>query len=250
MTWNATTPNDATYPANTIHTQIQNDKQMIRERFEASDGNIDAHYAADSTNSGKHQPSIVGFCKIHTDYAALSAYTPKVPGSMHAVQSPKSLYTIDSTGMLVKMYPVDHNALDGREDDDHTQYQTLDLLRAFSGNLTVAGLTATAEGISGSDSLPSSHASATWDGSHGLGTMGANHIGAGAIDASYGLTKTVHTGSLTVTSVGQFTIPWMEDDLSTSEKSYYLIIKHDNTIGFADYNGTYATDLTIAAGEW
>lgn len=251
MTWDADTPNDSTYLAENIHTQIQNDKQMIRERFEASDGTITAHFDADSDDSGKHRPSKVGFCRIHEDYDALESFTPRVPGSIHAVQSPRSLYTIDDLGSPTKIYPVDHDKLDGLDDDDHPQYQTLDLHREFTGDLTVNGsISADTEGSSGSDSLPTSHADENWTESHGTGTLGNRHINGAAIPTVYTVSKAIRTGYFTITHEGQYTFPWLEGDNSTEDKVYYLILKNDNTFGFADADGNYADDAVVGVGEW
>lgn len=237
-----TTPDDNTYNANQIHTQIQNDKTMIRERFEASDGTINAHNDMDSVDSGKHQASLVGLCKVHANYAALVAFTPKKKGTLHAVLSPKSFYTIDETGTPVKVYPADHSLLTGRDDDDHPQYQTNDLIRAFTGDLTLGNIEIATPGVLGTESLPESHASEDWESAHGAGSAGGRHVADDAVTADNDpVTTHSGTGHFTVLTNGRYGYPWMSSDTSASYRFWTLMLDEDNELGFIS---------AIPGGSW
>lgn len=252
MIWNATSPDDTTYLANQIHTQIQNDKIMMRERFEASDGTIKAHTAADSEDAGKHLPSLVGFCKVHDTYTDLTNWLTAngaISKSLHAVRSPKSLYTI-SSGTPIKVYPVDHDTLDGLDDDDHIAYQTRDLIRAFAGNLTVSGnAEVITEGSTGATALPLSHRDEDWETAHGAGTLGSEHFAQNSIKVKYISVGKSATGNFSNSVNGGFSFPWLEQDSSAESRFWYMVIDGANNVGFKDNNGNWL-DSMIGYGDY
>jgi hypothetical protein len=251
MTWDAATPNDETYAANQIHLQIQNDKEMIRERFEASDGTINAHYAADSEDAGKHQPSLVGFCKIHATTAAMNTWVAAnsaIDGSLHAVSTPKSLWLIEA-GSPKQIWPVSHSDLGGLADDDHTQYMPDDLGRAFTGNLSIASLQITVGAITGSGAISTDHVSDDWETAHGSSSFGGKHLGSDAVRHRHLVvsTETSNSGYYTHPGTnGMYGFPWAVTGTGSQPIAFGFfqlsITLPDNTVGFQElgvyFNGS------------
>lgn len=259
MTWDATTPDDSTYLASAIHTQIQNDKTMIRERLEASDGTIEAHYAASSEDSGKHQPSLTGLCKAHADYTALEAFTPKKEGTLHAVLSPISFYVIDAAGTPVQVYPVNHGELEGLDDDDHTQYQRENLSRAMTGDLTVENLEIESTGGTSTDPLETTHPDSDWTTAHGAGSLGGRHFADNSVNHSELAESSVissATGYISTATLGKVGWPFFSlnsayGGVETGATFWYLAITHDSKIGFYIHGSPGSwVDHTIYALNW
>lgn len=253
--WNAETPED-TDAANTIHIQMQEDKIMLRERGEAPDGDIHAHYEWDSANAGLHQKSLVGFCRVHEDEAALDAFTPKKKGTLHAVLSPRRLYVINDAGVPALIFPPSHSGLAGLLDDDHIQYQTTTMAREMTGNLTVQGLTVTVIGSEDDDALPESHESEDWVTAHGAQTLGSRHIADGAIALRHLVYPTPEsgTGYIEVTEPNR-SWPWVYKATSShgGEIFWYmrssLISNSVQHVGF--YHDTHGwIDDTVYMGKY
>ena len=247
MIWNATTPDDATYDADVIHTQIQNDKGMVSERFTAYDGTIHAHNAKDSDDAGVHQASLVGFAKIHATVGAMETWiTAEAPpvGSLHAVITPASLYTIGADLVAKKVSPADHGALAGLDDDDHVIYQHIDLSVQISGDLTIAALTLAASDGGASDSLPTAHLAEDWETAHSAASFGGKHLATGAVRRRHIVkqTSTTGAGKVSVSTLGAISYPWAAG--AGTGGFHALRIDENNDLGFSPtvaaawFNGT------------
>lgn len=251
MTWNATTPDDDTYPANLIHTQIQNDKEMIRERLEASDGTIKAHNAADSSDSGKHLPSQVGWVKVHATEAAMNTWASGVTlveGSLHYATSEGSLWVVDSTPTLIKIYPVDHLALTDKDTGDDHNYQKTDMSKAMTGDLRVLSLTLTGATLGGDDDPldVATHEADDWETAHGAGKLGNEHF---RVDSIYGedfAERHTWSGSKLALVADTYGLPWHRGD-GTDTGFAHLRVYND---GMAFYDGGALVDGTMACGKF
>lgn len=180
--WSATTPDDATYLANVIHTQMQADKVMLSGRFVASDGTIEAHKAKDSDDAGIHEASKVGWVKVHADIAARDAWAianaPLVEGSLHFVTDITTLYLVDTTLAFFQIFPANHLLLADKDSGDDHNYQEIDLSDTFSGDVKLASLTINdATGAGNTDPLDeATHAALDWEAAHGAATLINAHV--------------------------------------------------------------------------
>lgn len=235
MIWNADTPPDSD-PANEIHLRIHDAKEMMRERFTGFDGTIHAHQEANSVDSGKHELSLVGFCRIHANYSALEAFTPKVKGSLHAVLSPRGLYTIDSNLDIVTLYPPSHSGLSDLLDDDHTQYQLTSLARPMEGDIELADLTISNPGTLDHENLPEDHMLDDWTGGHGAGTLGSRHFATDSVKARHLILEVVSgAGFIDMgATTGQYSLPWIMNATSAHAGDVFwtFMVRFTNNMGF------------------
>jgi hypothetical protein len=194
MLWNATIPED-TDNMNAIHTFIQNDKVMIRERMECTnDLGTAEHHESDSADFGTHKPSKIGFVKVHDTYSNLTGFTPLVPGSLHYVREAayKGLYIIDSDDSIVKIGADDHGQLESLLDNNaHSIYLLKTGAREMEGDLTVGSgtLSYTSLLTDNDNPLDPDHVSDSWYDAHGAGGITGRHIVEGSILQSGALTS-------------------------------------------------------------
>jgi len=185
--WEPNTPDDDVYLANVIHTQIQADKVMMRERFVGSDGTINAHGAGDAEASGIHLASQVGWVLVHADAAAMvtweAANSPLIEGSWHFDEDAAILYIVDSTLNFLQVFPVDALLLADKDDGDDHNYQEIDISKSFSGAVGLASLTVNdATGAGDTDPLDeTAHAADDWETAHGAATLHSDHIANNAL---------------------------------------------------------------------
>jgi hypothetical protein len=192
----------------------------------------------------------VGFCKVHANYSALSSFTPKIVGSLHAVQVPKSIYIVDESLSLVKVYPVDHESLEGLGDDDHSQYQTKEFTKNFTGNLSINSLSIASSGTGNGDPIGDGHVNNDWESAHGAGTMGGKHFVKGSVYAQYIVASSATaTGRFRVTSNGNFSLPFALNDGGGSATGWHdLIVDGNGDIGFWDNGSSSWWDGVIRYG--
>ena len=249
MTWQPDAPAD-TELANTIHTHIQNTKTMIRERMEGG-----AHIDADQDDAGMHEAGKRGFVTIHASTAAMQAYTPKVPCTLHTTTDYDGLWIVNEAQALVLIVMPDHDSLEGLDDDDHVEFQTLTWTRAMTHDLQSNTTIEVEESNGGAtDSLPLSHREKEWYVAHGKSLTNDNFTD-GAINARYlvsEINETSPNNRFTNTGAGNFSWPWMTADLASSGglKFWTLGVRTDNQVGYYDYLFGDNAPISIAYGRF
>lgn len=254
--WNATSPDDLTYLANTIHTQIQADKVMISGRFEGNDGTIESHKAKDSDDSGIHEASKVGWVKVHATIAArdtwATANPPLVEGSLHFVTDVSTLYLVDTTLAFLQIFPVDHLLLADRDTGDDHNYQDVDLSKSFTGDLKIASLTINDATVAGNtDPLDeATHAALDWEAAHGAATLHGDHVAAAALIVA-DVCAIPHSASATAEvahAANTYGWPWHAGDGNVGDNKFHEL--EVSTTGFAYKDGAAFATGTIYAGKF
>lgn len=235
--WNAISPDDDTYLANLIHTQIQADKTLIGERMSAYDGTIHAHHANDNADSGIHEASLVGWVKVHATEAAMNTWASGVTlveGSIHYCTAEGTLYLVDETISLLKVYPVDHLLLTDKDSGDDHNYQEIDISKEFTGDVKVASLTVN-DVTGGLDADPldeTAHAAQDWETAHSAASCHGDHIAADALDGEDVCVVHTTTGAAIALAVDTYSWPWHAGDGSTSGFAEFRC--YDTGFGFYD----------------
>ncbi len=245
--WNATTPNDATYAANVIHTQMKADKVMVRERFEANDGTIDAHKAADDDNAGVHEASKIGWVKVHATVAARDAFTPIKEGTLHFVTDITTLFIVDSDLAFFQMFPVNHLLVEDRDADDHN-YQDITFTKSFTADLKLASLTVVDDtGAGATDPLDeATHAALDWEAAHGAATLHDDHMAADSLIGADVCTLHSWSGAKLALVADTYGLPWHAGD-GTQSNWCALRVYND---GMAFYRLNSITDGTFRCGKF
>lgn len=181
--WDPEEPVDSTFQASNIHTQMQEDKVSLRERFEMPNADFNEHGDADSASAGLHVSSKVGWARAST---LENRFTPGGfgSGSLHWVTDESLMYVINKDGEYDALSTIDHVELEGLDDDDHTQYIIKDGSRDMSGNITLDGGTIQPQDYPTGDSnaLDAAHADESWYDAHGADSIQSRHIADGAVD--------------------------------------------------------------------
>ncbi len=183
--WSLLLPN-GTEDANTLHTIIQTAKVDIMERMKVTNADtLNEHTVYDTTATGRHPLSLVGFVDSHADLAALvtahSTIFPKA-GTLHFTVDTNRLYVgrntvIGSTDPLDSIELVsttDHGEYTGLDEDDHTQYILLDGTRVMTGDLTIdaAGvLDVTTIEVADDQPIHADHTLQSWFDAHGASSV-------------------------------------------------------------------------------
>lgn len=245
--WEPTTPDDATYLANVIHTQMQADKVMLSERFEANDGTIDAHKASDDDNAGVHEASKVGWVKVHATVAARDVFTPVKEGTLHFVTDIATLFIVDSDLAFFQIFPVNHLLLEDRDADDHN-YQDITFTKAFTADLKLASLTVNdATGAGATDPLDeATHAALDWEAAHGAGTLHNDHMANGALTGADVCTTHSWSGAKLALAADTYGFPWHAGD-GAQGNWCHLRVYND---GMAFYRLNAITDGTFKCGKF
>lgn len=241
MSWSLNEPVDSTFPARDIDEQINNDRAELRARFVAHNEDFNTHSDPASEDSGRHPLSRVGFARVHDSVADMESFTPKVPGSLHGVLSPRSLYVIDESNSPVRIFPVSHGDLEGLDANDHPQYQREGLESAFTGHLTILGtLTLEDAAGGGSSALRPSHADDDWETAHGVETLQNEHIADGGIPATV-LIPSVYTGEALSPQLGRHSFPWCPGDTGSTKFCLLMLCSTSGEWVFRDpLSGTQA----------
>lgn len=246
--WEPTTPDDATYLANAIHTQMQNDKVMLSERFVGDDGTIDAHKAKDDEDSGIHEASVVGWVEVHADIATRDAFTPLIEGSLHFVTATSALFIVDTTLNFVQIFPVDHLLLSDKDDVDDHNYQDVDFSKAFTADLKIAALTVI-DATGGGDTDPldeTAHAAEDWETAHGALSFHGDHIAANTLRGTSVSELHEWSGSKLALEADTYGLPW-HAGAGVASSFCELRVYND---GMAFYDGAVITDGTFRCGRF
>lgn len=196
--------------ANQIHTYIQSVKGDIMERLRAYDGNNYEHIVFDSSATGRHLISSVGFVKILSDAIAVQEWIDdNHPGNGSVITDGLSLF-ISNTQEAVLSSSLDHGNFNNLDKADHPQYMDTLGERAATGNWELTGetqLNTDTFGTDPSDALPATHAGLSWYDAHGANSIWKRHLADG--------------------SVGESTIKYVVTSKSLSAKSLYVM---DSTV--------------------